>query len=95
MKSCKFEDEKESQDLTYVLFKDNWCSLCKDVIYILKKIEKLNYLPTKVVLRESCGCTDNSIFTSDFSASLRNYNRKSICIKNKEACEKKVRLKVK
>lgn len=36
--SREFEIEKDSQDLTYVLFKDEWCSLCRDVEYILKEI---------------------------------------------------------
>ena len=45
MENCKgreFEAQKEYQDLTFVLFKDKWCSLCRDVEYVLKEIIGLN-----------------------------------------------------
>ena len=37
----EFEIEKDSQDLTYVFLKDEWCSLCRDVEYILKELKAL------------------------------------------------------
>ena len=40
----EFEFDKGSQDLTYVLFKDRWCSRCLDVEYILKKISAPIYI---------------------------------------------------
>lgn len=41
-KIAQFEIEKYSQDLTYVLFRDRWCSLCSDVWYTLKEIRDKN-----------------------------------------------------
>jgi len=35
----EFEIDKDSGKLIYVLFGDNWCSVCKDVLYILKEIK--------------------------------------------------------
>ena len=37
--NVSFEIDKDSQELTYVLFRDNWCSLCRDIWYILKEIK--------------------------------------------------------
>ena len=39
--TCEFDLEKDSQDLTFVLFGDSWCSLCTDVKYIMEEIKAL------------------------------------------------------
>jgi len=46
--SREFEIKKDFQNLTFVLFKDKWCSLCRDVEYILKEIIGLN-IPVYVI----------------------------------------------
>ena len=46
--SCEFDLEKDSQDLTFVLFGDNWCSLCTDVKYIMEEIKAL-HIPVYLV----------------------------------------------
>ncbi len=44
----EFEANKEFQCITYVLFMDNWCSLCRDVKYILDELRGMS-LPTYIV----------------------------------------------
>jgi thiol-disulfide isomerase/thioredoxin len=48
IKSREFELEKETQDLTFVLFEDPWCGSCRDVEYILKELRALK-LPVYVI----------------------------------------------
>ena len=46
--TCEFDLEKDSQDLTFVLFGDSWCSLCTDVKYIMEEIKAL-HIPVYLV----------------------------------------------
>lgn len=40
-KGVEFDEEKDSTKLMFVLFKEEWCSTCKSVEHILKKIKDL------------------------------------------------------
>ena len=40
-KGVEFDKEKDSLSISFVLFKDEFCSNCKDVEYILEEIKNL------------------------------------------------------